>query len=223
MSVETLVDIDESESSRGRPCKPLLRKLTQLCYDPVDRGSDVDSGEDLAEDGRKLRYRCCGVTKSGNRCPVSWGSRTQGRILKHAKHCDNLPPELCAAAGHVSTEASPVPALDAIIEREKGPNAEPLPKRIRLDVINKAPSGATKQTKLDSKVVPAGARAAQQAQLDAAILLLICTGGIPPTIVDSQEWRRLDHCNKQQIGHPHQIHSWTHSFPAKLPTLTNKS
>ena len=30
--------------------------------------------------------------------------------------------------------------------------------------------------------------AAQHTQLDAAILLLICTGGIPPTVVDSQEW-----------------------------------
>ena len=139
------------------------------------------------ENGRKLRYRCRGVTKSGDRCPVSWGSRTQGRILRHAKNCDNLTSQLRALAAGVSAEASPVPALEAVIEREKDPNAEPQPKRIRLDIVKGTPS---KQTTLGSVVVPAGARAAQQTQLDAAILLLVCTAGIPPTVADSPEWKR---------------------------------
>ena len=80
-----------------------------------------------------------------------------------------------------------MPALEAVIERKKDPNAEPQPKRIRLDIVKGTPS---KQTTLGSVVVPAGARAAQQIQLDTAILLLVCTAGIPLTVADSPEWKR---------------------------------
>ena len=187
--VESLIDFEEEESRTGRPPIPILKNLVQACYLPAGFHDNDMSGIDSAdqstneEDGQKTRYHCQGVTKSSGRCPTSWGSHMQSRILRHAKDCLNLKPELRKAVLKLCADHSPVPILE---EAEKETAKLP-PKRIRLDVTR---CMDTNQTKLDSLVVPAGSRAELQTKLDAAILLLICTGGLPPTIADSAEWKR---------------------------------
>lgn len=189
-----MIDCEEVESrtakGRGRPCLPILKQLTQPCYyvqsetnNSDDDESNSDSESESDEDGRKLRFRCVGVTKSGGRCPTSWGSRAQSRILKHAKDCSNLIPELRALASDASAKNSLVPELEKAIRYE---GAKPPTKRIRLDV---ARASDANQTKLDCVAVPTDARVELQNRLDAAILILICTSGIPPTVADSAEWK----------------------------------
>ena len=187
--VDKLVDLDDSGSKHGRPCIPLLKKLTQRCYLPKgSNASDDESGSEVEEaTGRKIRFRCCGITKSGGRCPASWGSRGVGRIVKHAKCCKNLPPDLRAAALGVCAESSPVPVLEKTMAQEKEVT-HPATKRIRLEVAQEA-AVASHQNTLDNVVKPAGTRVNLQNNLDAAILILICTGGIPPMIADSNEWK----------------------------------
>lgn len=188
--MESLIDFEEEESHTGRPSIPILKNLVQACYLPAGLHGDDMSGIDSADqsnnegDSRKTRYRCRGVTKSGGRCPTSWGSHMQSRILRHAKDCLNLKPELRKAASELCANHSPVPILE---EAEKETAKLP-PKRICLDVTQCTVD--TNQTKLDGLVVPAGSRAELQTKLDAAILLLICTGGLPPTIANSAEWKR---------------------------------
>ena len=186
--VDKLVDLDDSGSKHGRPCIPLLKKLTQRCYLPCGPDdSDDESGSEVEDDtGRKIRFRCLGVTKSGGRCPTSWGSRGAARILRHAKCCKNLPPELRAAATGACAESSPVPVLEKTMAQEKEV-ARPAVKRIRLEAAQEAVIAGQKT--LDDVVKPVGTRVNLQNLLDAAILILICTGGIPPTIADSDEWK----------------------------------
>ena len=64
----------------------------------------------------------------------------------------------------------------------------PATKRIRLEVAQEA-AVASRQNTLDNVVKPAGTHVNLQNNLDAAILILICTGGIHLTIADSNEWK----------------------------------
>lgn len=185
--VDRLIDVTESKQRTGRPLIPILREVTQACYDPED-GSDL-SGESRGESGHRLRYRCRGVKKSGGRCPVSWGSRTQGRILKHAKTCPCLTEEQREAAGTACAKVSPVVALEEVIAREKSGAAEPQPKRVCIDVAMKGVSDTVGQSMLNGIVVQAGNRINLQNQLDGVITVLVCTGGIPPRVADSEEWK----------------------------------
>lgn len=188
-----LVDINEPASNRGCPSIPLLKKLVHACYYKGSHaGSDTESGgatdsgleqernSDVDESGRKICYRCRGVTITGGCCPVSWGLRMQGRILKHSMTCSHLPIELRLEAGEISAQTSVV----RVTEKPETVNRPSPPKRLRLDFVQK-----TQQKSLDGLVVPAGNRAALQSKLDAAILILVCTAGIPPTIADSSEWK----------------------------------
>src|SRR5271169_6859855 len=150
--VDKLVDLDDSGSKHGRPCIPLLKKLTQRCYLPEGSdGSDDESGSEMEEaTSRKIRFRCCGITKNGGRCPASWGSRGVGRIVKHAKCCKNLPPDLRAAALGVCAESSPVPVLEKTMAQKK--ETHPATKCIRLEVAREA--AVASQNTLDNVVKP---------------------------------------------------------------------
>lgn len=131
--VEELIDVNEllHHRGRGRPPIPLLRKLAQACYcespsgchDLGDDGSSSDSASNSeTEDGQKIRYCCLGVTKGGGWCPTSWGSCTQGHILKHVKDCQNLTPELCASAVEACAGKSVVPFLEKETEQKEESN-----------------------------------------------------------------------------------------------------
>ena len=177
--VEELIDVDESlqHRGRGRPPIPLLRKLAQACYHESpsschDSGNDRSSSDSASnsetEDGQKIRYRCLGVTKGGGRCPTSWGSCTQGCILKHAKDCQNLMPELCASAAEACAGKSVVLFLEKETEQKEESNQKP--KRIHLDVARKIDGN---QSKLDGIVTAAGSRTELQNKLDGTGAILI--------------------------------------------------
>jgi hypothetical protein len=175
------IDLPKRKTKVGRPVSSILDKVSQLCQDVKTK---------------VRRYRCLG-NRDGKNCKRSWACpRNRLRVLKHACHCSFLSAKLKAEANDLRSEESPGAILDKLesdAQARMGFNAQETDtqdvKRIRLE------SGADKNSNarppaLEVLVGETG-RKLLQAQLDLAVVNLICAACLPPTLVDYSEWKNI--------------------------------
>lgn len=181
-------------TTNGRPLTDLLPKISQLCTDTRTK---------------QLRWRCKGINDhSGHNCRKSWATpRNRSRVLKHAGSCRLLPKELRAEANELMSSESPSAKLERIVAAETAGNAgtartppvhlvgtvkesRTINKVAKVDGSLDAPSSTKRQQPLDVIVGMAG-KQLLQAQLDVAIIYLICAACLAPTLVDYPQWRKV--------------------------------
>lgn len=177
---------DTPHAKTGRPRDRLLDKLTRPL--PVEPAPDGGAG--------KKRYRC-----AAPKCSWDCTGRAAGRVLKHASECMFLTSELRHAARKVSTANAPSSRL-ARLEAEHAQRqvvpTEPLFSGRSAMTNHNDPAGESEvqphagagHTPLEVYVGNAG-RALLMAKLHFVIVCLFCIHAIPPSIVDSDEWKEM--------------------------------
>jgi len=172
----------KKKGKAGRPVSGILDKISQLCRDVKTKSR---------------RYRCLG-SKGGKNCKKSWAyPRNRLRILKHACHCPHLPANLRAEANNLRSDESPGAILEKLetsawertVASTQETNAHGT-KRPRLDSSTMDNISNAQPPPLDILVGETG-RKHLQAQLNLAIINLICAACLPPTLVDYAEWKKL--------------------------------
>lgn len=157
----------------GRPVLGLLDQISRRCRDRSDHSV--------------VRYRCL-----GDGCKRSWAKpRNKKRVLKHACHCQRLPPDLRKEANAIQTDESLSARLERLDKQVKeGAQTDPTradPKRSKTDDPT---TDKDSPSFLDIYVGDTG-RKLLQAKIDIAIINLICAAAIAPTIVDYHEWKKI--------------------------------
>ena len=176
-----LEDIDppRRKTKAGRPVSGILEKISQLCRDVKTK---------------VRRYRCLG-SRDGTNCKKSWAyPRNRLRVLKHACHCSYLSAQLKAEANDLRSEESPGAILEKLesdtqarMEPDTWETALRGTKRARLD---SGTNSITRPPTLEVLVGETG-RKLLQAQLDLAVVKLVCAACLPPTIVGYPEWKDI--------------------------------
>lgn len=177
--MDLYVDLDpgaEEKGKGGRPADPFLSKLRVLCY--------------LKEDTSQARYyRCSGASKG---CKKLWLKKSgfRERILAHAARCRHLPSnvkqEVNKRFGHEALGKQF--RKDDASDTEKDDNNTGSDQE--ADQASSVVSGLSRGSSLMDLARKAG-RTDFNNKVNFAILKLICVRGIPPTIVDSIEWKAL--------------------------------
>lgn len=177
---------DTPHAKTGRPRNRLLDKLTRPL--PIEPAPDGGAG--------KKRYRCAAPKR-----PWDCAGRAAGRVLKHASECMFLTSELRHAARKASTANAPSSRL-ARLEAEHAQRqvvpTEPLFSGHGAITHHNDPTGESEvqprtgagRTPLEVYVGNAG-RALLTAKLHFVIVRLFCIHAIPPSIVDSDEWKEM--------------------------------
>lgn len=179
--VGVLEDMDppKRKGKAGRPVTGILNKISQLCRDVKTKSQ---------------RYRCLG-SKGGKNCKKNWAyPRNRLRILKHACHCPHLPANLRAEANNLRSDESPGAILEKLETNTQWASTQETDtheiKRPRIDSSTTDNVSNARPPPLDILVGETG-RKLLQAQLNLAIINLICAACLPPTLVDYAEWKKL--------------------------------
>lgn len=192
------IDIPDKRSREsGAKTHHLLLQLTRLCT----IANTIDGG-----DGGQ-RVRCIASAK----CSGVWkGKRAKARILKHAKNCGYLPTELCTAAMQLlASKAAIDPANDDddsdMNSHERGSDDEN-DSDATLDPHSKTASNkrhfavtGTARNPIFKSFMMQGQQNLK-AKADKVLMLLLVCNGLPPTVIDSAEFKRYSEIlNSQYI------------------------
>jgi hypothetical protein len=188
--LDMFIDADpkEAKGPGGAKTDPLLDLVSSMAY--------------LKSDPDKLIVRCAGAAYG---CTHTWvAPRWKTRVYKHASGCsklDDIDPTLrdrvrtAMAKESLGDRVASNPLLDS----EDG---QPAAKRIKetsssLSMASATPPMASSmptQSVQQTSIFPIQRKAriaALKDQLDLDVLKLICVGGIPPSKVDSKEWKTM--------------------------------
>lgn len=161
LSLKDLVVVDPPKNRAGRKVKPAIKKLTLLCVHSTTG---------------KQYWRCIAP-----KCQqVNSGNRQLSRILSHAMGCPYLSPELKSFAND-----------EAIDKNALGTKVNPT--QIQADAEDQgAPhkKARTVRNALADIVVTTG-KAKYQDTVNLAIVKLFAVNGIPPSILDSPQWKNF--------------------------------
>lgn len=156
-----LVDCTQTHVGKGRKVKGEIQRLSISCFHFKTK---------------KVHWRCivpgCTHFRAGN--------RQLSRILVHATECR-----------HLSTELQDLANDTAITEN--APGAKVNPQQIQADVEDQGPSykkAKTVQNALTDIIVPAG-KIKYEDEVNLCIVELIAVNGIPVTMLDSPQWKKL--------------------------------
>ena len=175
-----LTEDDTPHAKTGRPCSSLLDRLTRPVTAPTK--------------GRMKRYRC-----AGEKCPWTCSGRAAGRVLRHASQCLFLTTALRETACRASANDAPGSRLARLeaahsdhtqtscpdSEVDHGPPAQ---SSSQVTATIAKPRRQHEQIRLD---FGEAGRALLTAKLHHVIVRFICVHGIPPSVVDSVEWKEM--------------------------------
>lgn len=156
------------KSGRGRKPNPLMEKLVRKEY---------------SANGKVSRWYCIatGCTHHGSNAPAS------ARVLKHSTEClllKNESPDLYEQACQESAENSLSSRLDQSLSVGSSSKSLNMTGQQRLDVVALKKAGKKrKEEELENL----------RLVVDLIIVQLICTRGLVPNILDSEEWHELMH------------------------------
>jgi hypothetical protein len=183
-----LIDITPTKRNgngpNGRPRKTILDTYLQICYQPSKPGKHL--------------YRCI-----GKGCKMTFSNRNLQRTLKHARVCTKVPKELCLRAKELTAKnalSKKVLNNESEEEIEAEVTANEIGEKTNQDEAGEGRVVVKKQKMEDGTSVPTAewyeeakrlGKAERHRRLDFAIVLLICSAGLPPFLVSQQEWRNL--------------------------------
>jgi hypothetical protein len=184
--LDMFIDADpkEAKGPGGAKTDPLLDLVSSMAY--------------LKSDPDKLIVRCAGATYG---CTHTWvAPHWKTHVYKHAAGCsklDSIDPTLRdrVRTAMVKESLGDRVASNPLLNSEDG---QPAAKRIKSPSIASATcseaSSVPAQPVQQTSIFPVQRKAriaALKDQLDLDVLKLICVGGIPPSKVDSKEWKTM--------------------------------
>ena len=188
--LDVFIDADpkEAKGPGGAKTDPLLELVSTMAYMKSDPG--------------KLIVRCAGAAYG---CTHTWvAPRWKTRVYKHAAGCNRLDRIDPTLRDKVRTAMAKESLGDRV---ESNPlsaseDRQPTAKRVKRMASSLSLESATPFTELSTpapsvqqtSIFPVQRKAriaALKDQLDLDVLKLVCVGGLPPSKVDSKEWKTM--------------------------------
>ncbi|KAK7687035.1 hypothetical protein QCA50_009535 [Cerrena zonata] len=173
-------DEPDARGPGGRPVSDILRKVSIRTRWLKDNNNDPD----------KVYYRCIGADMG---CIARWAApRPKGRVLAHAEHCTKidvglrekvtleLARELNATKTSSGAKASSSATPTGSTFRVEPGSSSPL---VPATTLPRQPTVVSHFNKINKVQL--------QTDLDQLTLEFICVNGIPPRVLDSQQWKKL--------------------------------
>ena len=188
---------DITDSSNMQATRALLKELNVKPHTPTGRGKPGDpileklTIKYVHKKTGKPYYSCIAIN---NGCYfIRSGNAQKDRVFPHAAHCNHVSDELRHLVDASAAQSSLGAKLGSSSQAVTVAPSDPEPKGdIVAHCQNKTSKSQKPATKFEIDITRIGAEQLTE-RVNHAIVKLLCVCGVPPTIVDSEEWKTLMH------------------------------